>query len=154
MQAKGWGNTQIAERLRAIPHSTPQAHRWHLLRTHLNGHMSADRLRKAGIESADDTCALCRVEPDTYMHLQECPIIRQARAEVPMMQIAPPLARVAYTFMLIDRVDGEAFGGNVGIRLGLFQRKSLVCCRIILCARIILSFIMFPLMSIFSFSFL
>ena len=95
VQAKGWGNAQIAERLRAIPRSTPQAHRWHLFRTHLNGHMSADRLRKAGVEIADDKCAFCGVGPDTYTHLQECPIILQARAEIPMMQIAPSPARVA-----------------------------------------------------------
>ena len=103
MQAKGWGNTQIAERLRAIPHSTPQAYRWDLLRTHLNGHMSADRLRKEGVETADDKCAFCGVGPDTYMHLEECQIILQARAEIPMMQIAPSPARVACTLLFIDR---------------------------------------------------
>ena len=38
MQARVWVNAQIVDRLRAIPRTTPQAHRWHLLRAHLNGH--------------------------------------------------------------------------------------------------------------------
>ena len=43
---QGWNDDSVSSAT-ALPRSTPQGHRWHLLKAHLKGHYTTDRLQKA-----------------------------------------------------------------------------------------------------------
>ena len=81
LRKRGWDTQGFPDRLRALPRSLPPAHRWHLLRCHFNGHMSTDRVSKGTADVEVAMCAFCGCWADTYAHLHECDVLRDARRE-------------------------------------------------------------------------
>ena len=82
VRARGWDGETMLTQLRKLPRSTPQAHRWFLLKIQLNGPMTKSRIAKAvkGVEA--ETCFVCRAAEDTVSHLTECEGILEAYTRV------------------------------------------------------------------------
>ena len=61
--ARGWNSAGFLPRLRALPRSIPQGHRWFLFRYHFNGNMTTTRLAAAGVGSGVEKCIFCGAPP-------------------------------------------------------------------------------------------
>ena len=60
----------------------PQGHRWELLRFHLNGLCTQQRLVSARRLPLAGPCHLCGGSVDSTTHLLQCPITRQAESRL------------------------------------------------------------------------
>jgi len=88
LMARGWDGDRFVAGLRTLPRSTPQAHRWHLLKAALNGHLTGQRLRD--VHSTTTTsgtaggtpchaCLYCgAAHKDSVGHLWKCRTVRAA----------------------------------------------------------------------------
>ncbi len=62
----------------SLPGSVPQAHRWQLLRLHLNGIYTSARVAAAGVVQAASPCPYCSHGEDSAGHLVACPTVFNA----------------------------------------------------------------------------
>jgi len=71
--------------LTRIPRDTPQGHRWSLLKYHFHGHLTSDRLVRAGVLLQPSACPLCGwTDDDTLEHIfHRCPTVKEAGALLP-----------------------------------------------------------------------
>ena len=106
VRARGWDGEAMLTQLRKLPRSTPQAHRWFLLKIQLNGPMTKSRIAKAvkGVEA--ETCFVCRAAEDTISHLTECEGILEAYTRVQRGTGLPAAPGGMRTLMLQEDMDG------------------------------------------------
>ena len=78
----GWDPDLCRAGVRTLPSSVPQGHRWELLRFHLNGLCTQQRLVSARRLPLAGPCHLCGGFVDSTTHLLECPITRQAETRL------------------------------------------------------------------------
>ena len=76
VQAKGWDGQLLRRALRRLPRSVPQAHRWFLLKVHLNAPIATARLAAAQVVDEPLNCCLCSRSPDSLVHLPRCQAVR------------------------------------------------------------------------------
>ena len=97
---QGWIDDSFSSGIAALPKSTPQGHRWHLLKTHLKGHYTTDRLQKARVVEAVEPCPFGREQEDPVKHFFVCGTVRSALAEVAAdATTTPPEWDIADMFM-------------------------------------------------------
>ena len=107
--ARGWNSAGFLPRLRALPRSIPQGHRWFLFRYHFNGNMTTTRLAAAGVGSGVEKCIFCGAAEDTCAHLHSCPQLDAARAFVADEARMPTTAWAESVLFLQRKVDGAIF---------------------------------------------
>ena len=111
MFAKGWDGETLLSGLRRLPRSMPQAHRWFLLKLHLNAPVTSARRAAAGIEDTDQTCAFCGSGDDSVGHISRCPAVLTAYDAVCIQTMLPPLRDARVALMLQDDLDGATIAG-------------------------------------------
>ena len=94
LQTRGWSDENCLLGLASLPKSIPQAHRWHFLRLHLNGHYTTARVQRAGVSQSDGRCCFCHEGPDSVAHILACPCVTRALEGV--ASIAPVLPRISH----------------------------------------------------------
>ena len=72
VQAKGWDGPMLRLALPHLPRSVPQAHRWFLLKVHLNAPIASARLAAARVVDEPLQCCLCSSNSDSLDHLPRC----------------------------------------------------------------------------------
>jgi len=111
LRARGWSADGFLVRLRALPRSISQAHRWHLLRFHVNGHMTSRRMHhRAGVGADLKPCPFCRLAEDSMQHLTSCPMLADVRGAISGLGHVPAGCFGLATLMLQRRLDGSLFG--------------------------------------------
>jgi len=79
VRAQGWVAPDFVARLRSLPRSTPQGHRWHLLKLHLGGHPTTSYLTQCRVMAQPAACPFCGTDQgDSTAHLLNCPAVQEA----------------------------------------------------------------------------
>ena len=78
MADRAWNPGAFARGLRRPLKGLTQLQRWHLLRIHVNGHMSSARLHAARQAPVVLPCALCGRADDSARHILRCPTVTAA----------------------------------------------------------------------------
>ena len=72
VQATGWDGQLFRRALRRLPRSVPQAHRWFLLKAHLDAPIASARLTAARVVDEHLQCCLFSCNSDGLDHLLRC----------------------------------------------------------------------------------
>ena len=73
VSARGWDAAKLIAGLRRLSRSTPQIHRWFLLKVHLNAPLTARRVAVAGVPVQVLHCQFCVSGEDALSHIARCP---------------------------------------------------------------------------------
>ena len=116
VEAKGWNGELLVRGLQRLPRSVPQAHRWFLLKLHLNAPLTSARYAAARTVDEAEPCAFCQLPcGDKAAHLLQCPAVLAAYDAVAGMAALPPLADARGPLMMQVDLDGASVAGVVAI---------------------------------------
>ena len=76
VRGRGWNDDSFSSGIAALPRSTPQGYRWHLLEAHLKGHYTTGRLQKARVVEVVEPGPFCREHEDSVKHFFVCGTVR------------------------------------------------------------------------------
>ena len=82
VEDQGFCGDRLLSGLAALPKSVPQGHHWHLLKAHLRGHHTSERVHKALRTEKIEPCHFCGCGADSMGHLLECATVRTALTAV------------------------------------------------------------------------
>ena len=115
VMAKGWDGDLLLRGLRRLPRSLSQAHRWFLLKLHLNAPVTSARMAVAGVAIEDVSCAFCRTGDDSVGHISRCPAVLAAYDAVSGVTLLPPLLDARSSLMLQEDWDGATVAGIIAV---------------------------------------
>ena len=130
--AKGWCGELLLRGLRRLPRSTPQAHRWFLLKMHLNAPLCAGRAVSAGVAVDDILCSFCRSAEDNVAHVSSCPAVMAAYDGVAGLAALPPLMDARPSLMLQGDQDGATVAAVVAVFAAVWDVRAM-CRRGVAC---------------------
>jgi len=81
VEKRGWDGVMFSQGLSSIPPDLTQGQRWHLLKLHLNGHLTYSHLHTAIPLKVPvvEPCPLCGSTPDRIEHYFSCPVVLEAQ---------------------------------------------------------------------------
>ena len=75
IRAKHWDVAHVLRRLRCLPRTMPQAHRWFLAKVHLNAPLTSGRVASAGLTNIGP-CPFCKMPArDSWEHILRCDLV-------------------------------------------------------------------------------
>ncbi len=125
VEAKGWVGSLLLRGLRRLPRSMPQAHRWFLLKVHLNAPMNSVRMAAAGRLFGDQRCAFCQSAPDSLSHVSQRPAVLAAYDGVASLAGLPPLLDARRALLLQDDWDGASVAGTVATFAAVWDIRAM-----------------------------
>ncbi len=112
VEKDGWDGALLIRRMRALPRSTSQAHRWFLFKMHLKGPITTGRNSKAGV-CVSGKCALCGRGGDDVRHIVMCDEADTAYQRIRRQAKLPPSHAGLGTLLLQNDMDGATRAGII-----------------------------------------
>jgi len=124
MVASGWSAYGVIDRLRRLPRTTPQGHRWFLLKTHLRGHATSHRVHNVRSSVTVAPCVFCgRQQGDQWSHMAgACNVVADARPLVQAEGFTP--GRLPDLFMQRE-LDGGTVSLTLAYHVALWQARTI-----------------------------
>ena len=124
VQAKGWDEHLLRCALRRLP-SVPQAHRWFLLKVHLNAPIATARLAAAQVVDEPLNCCLCFRGPDSLVHLPRCQAVLDVFDSIRGVAGLPPISDGRSGLMLQERWEGCVVAGIVAFYAAIWDVRAM-----------------------------
>ena len=122
---KGWDGDLLVRGLKRLPRSTPQVHRWFLLRMHLNAPVTAVRVALAGVHVDDTTCSFCGAGPDSLGHISRCNTVLTVYDDICVEAALPPLSDARSVLMLQEDWDGASVASAVAFFAAIWDVRAM-----------------------------
>ncbi|HIF32153.1 MAG TPA: reverse transcriptase-like protein [Planctomycetaceae bacterium] len=113
------------QELKSLPRTIPQGHRWFLLKVHLKGLLSSDRLMRAGVTVGEGQCGLCNDGPDSIAHLVQCSCVVQACDKVRTTAKIPPFSSGLAVLRLQSAFDGASLAVVIAFYAAVWKVRGM-----------------------------